>query len=79
MIITIGRPGEECPTRAAYLEEALAHRDRALEWAIAKMSGADKYECPYPCPEGQHDAEGRCIGTLEGCWRIAALAATEEE
>lgn len=54
------------------------HLRRALEWTIATMQGADKYECPRPCPEGQHDEDGRCIGTLEGCWNITALAATEE-
>lgn len=63
------------------LEQAQAERDhlrRALEWTIATMQGADKYECPRPCPEGQHDEDGRCIGTREGCWNITALAATEE-
>lgn len=54
------------------------HLRRALEWVIAKMQGADKHECPYPCPDGQHGADGRCLGTLEGCWMIAALAATKE-
>jgi hypothetical protein len=54
------------------------HLRRALEWAIAKMQGRDVYQCPYPCPDGQHGEDGRCLGTLEGCWMIAALAATEE-
>lgn len=54
------------------------HLRRALEWAIAKMQGRDVYQCPYPCPDGQHGEDGRCLGTLEGCWMIAALAATKE-
>ena len=69
------------PVPPELLEQAQAERDhlrRALEWTIATMQGADKYQCPRPCPEGQHDEDGRCIGTLKGCWNIAALAATEE-
>lgn len=64
------------------LKQAEAERDhlrRALEWAIAQMQHADKYQCPHPCPEGQHEEKhGYCLGTLEGCWMIAALAATKE-
>lgn len=61
--------------------DAEAERDhlrRALEWAITEMQGRDVYQCPYPCPDGQHGEDGRCLGTLEGCWMIAALAATKE-
>lgn len=81
----------EWATRAAYLEEALAHRDRALEWLGATFAEYDDLACPERCCEecprltGDEELESPpCHEELtedmpRKCWILAALAATEEE
>ncbi|NMA26126.1 MAG: hypothetical protein GX936_10770 [Clostridiales bacterium] len=64
----------EWATRAAYLEEALAHRDRALEWACDRL-GEEALTCPDAPFDGCHAPDDY---DCAGHWREAALAATEE-
>lgn len=60
--------------RFSRVVEALAHRDRALEWACDRL-GEEALTCPDAPFDGCHAPDDY---DCAGHWREAALAATEE-